>query len=698
MGVQFWREARIDPESERSLKPRRLEQLTSQPRAVHPLVMSLRAVLFFFKMVSVRFPAIRSIPLLLLLSPLPFLWAQEPTEPPRNEPVVNSIFPMGGQPGTTLEVEMRGSNLAGAYAVGFEDDVLQAEVKKVEEIKPDEKKTEDEETEEGEPKTSLTLYRVLLRLHIDSAATTGTHALRLVSLLGVSNAVPFLVDPDPVSVEMRTPHNTPNRAQRVDVPVVISGKISEAGEVDYYDFEVIEGQYLLLEVISKPFGVPSPEITGFKSQISLYQPTGSWFDPHRGTWLTSSRDEPTSDDSFPQNSRLIYQFTEKGRYLAEVSGKAGPDSSYQFRIAPTLSPRLPKRDEEPAHASDFLWRERGFRRPIEPDRLQSLWSRTVRVPSPETIDDVASTSLSGGGERAASPPSGDPVPVTAMHAVREHEPNDTNSQALQLRVPSLIEGAIERPGDIDCFQFRVKPKQRLAFEIQTPGEEPPQFNPRLEVISREGHTVLTNVYSRIARNFTWYRKTIESKTIYTFEQGGEYYLQIRDFTSRFGDPSFVYRVLIRPQVPHLGDFEVIQNVPVLSPGTGFMEKSRLDRINLQDGKAKKLVVLTDQEEGFAGQTVLSVEGLPPGVQAFSATVIEPDQGPPVDEGDKDRFLPKTSIAMLMLLASPDGETTPMPQLIRIMGRPVVEGKPGEPLLVGTVPLMVVRSTETTIGN
>ncbi len=304
----------------------------------------------------------------------------------------------------TLEVEMRGNNLTGAYAVWFAEDAFQAEVMKVEEIRQDEKKKEEEEKGKGESKTSPTIHRVLLRMDIDSAAKTGTHALRLVSLLGVSNAVPFLVGPGPISSEIQSPHNTPDRAQSVGVPMVINGRISEAGEVDYYAFEAMEGQHLLLEVISKPSGVPSPEITGFKSQIALYQPRGSWFDPRRATWLASSRDEPTSNNLFPKNSRLIYRFPKTGRYIAEVSGGGGPDACYQFRIALTLSSRLPKRDEGPAQVVDLPWQERGFQRPIEPDRLTRLWSRTVRITNPETVGGNTNTSLLGGEERAATPP------------------------------------------------------------------------------------------------------------------------------------------------------------------------------------------------------------------------------------------------------------------------------------------------------
>ena len=51
----------------------------------------------------------------------------------------------------------------------------------------------------------------------------------------------------------------------------------------------------------------------------------------------------------------------------------------------------------------------------------------------------------------------------------EKEPNGTAGEALEILLPALVEGAIERPGDTDIYKFKVSDGQSLAFEIETPG-------------------------------------------------------------------------------------------------------------------------------------------------------------------------------------------------------------------------------------
>jgi len=200
--------------------------------------------------------------------------------------------------------------------------------------------------------------------------------------------------------------------------------------------------------------------------------------------------------------------------------------------------------------------------------------------------------------------------------------------------------------------------------------------------------VVTNLYKRIGRAFTFYSKTVEPKTTYRFEHGGRYSLQIRDFSSRHGAADFVYRILIRPQIPHVGETEVCWE---RSKNPGNVEqKTPVDRINITAGEAKRFIVLAELEEGFTGNLAVTVEGLPRGVDASSGTEVGPERSAPVDEGDKSRFVPKSSMTTVLLLAAADAPETLMPHLIRITARPVVEGKIGLPLPVREIPLMVVR--------
>lgn len=592
-----------------------------------------------------------------ILAPLLFLLvvylpaAEEET--PSGDPEILSIFPQGGNPGTDIQAEVRGTNLDGAYAVWFDDDAVQARVQKVEKICLDPGKTY-----VREPLKSQTGNHVLLQIDVSDTAGVGSHSLRLVSPSGVSNALTFWIHADPVIRESREPHHRPDQAQPVSVPTVIQGRINREGELDYYELQVTARQPLAFEVIAQPDLDP---------RLVLYEPGGSWFDPHR------TREVAFAAHDGGESTRLTHRFHQAGRYLVQVGSnfsQGNPDFIYQLRVTRDDGVDSEDRTTSPVMASD--WQERDFTRKIVPDRLQILWSRTVQTPADDSESGKNTASDPSEGKTSAGEPEGR-LPATATPLViREEEPNETASQALELSLPTVIEGVIDQPGDMDHFKFEVKSGERLVFEIETPDSVSPRFHPRLGILDGEGREFLTNIYRRLVRQFQFYTKTVEPKTVYTFELGGEFTLQIRDITSSYGDPSFIYRVLIRPQIPHVGEVEVTE-----------------DRINLVPGEARKLTVMTGQEEGFGGEIALTMENLPPGVVALPGTEVEPDRGINPDEGPKERFLAKTQKATIMLVARADAPATAMPRMVTMMAQPIVGGKPGAPLPVAEIPLMVV---------
>ena len=264
----------------------------------------------------------------------------------------------------------------------------------------------------------------------------------------------------------------------------------------------------------------------------------------------------------------------------------------------------------------------------------------------------------------------------ALSPIREREPNERTDQALKVSFPLLIEGAIGRPGDIDSFTFTVKDGERLAFEIETPATAPPFFNPRVGIVDGDGIEFLTNIYREDGPAVSVLQKTVEPKTVYTFELGGEYTLQVPISVLATEAPALFTGCLIRPQIPHVGELELKEK-----------------RVNLTQGEAKKLTVITGQEEGFSGEIALRVENLPPGVEVFPGTEVEPDGGINPDEGPKERFVAKSQKATILLMADREAPLTTWPRFLRIAARPVMEGKLGAPLPVGEIPLMVVKGAD-----
>ena len=591
----------------------------------------------------------------LLLAVVP-LWPQDKKDSPAEEPEAISIYPLGGERGATLNAEIRGNTLDGAYAVWFDAEGVNAQATKLEVVEGAETEPRESSREDSKDKAGEQRLRVLFQ--IASAAKPGTYFCRVVTPRGVSNAVSFQVNAEPTINEAVEAHNTPDLAQPLLFPLIVNGRIDKQGELDYYKFQITSPAALTFEVVSR---VGEPELT-------LYEPTGSWFDSNRLTRLAVSY-EPTSTRNLT-NPRLTYDFEKSGRYFVVVGG--GGSSAYQLHIrreAPTDVQELDPREWR----ITAKWQERAFTRRLGKDHLQKLWARTV-----QTSPSQRSSGTGGGSGQTAR------LPVLPVHqfseapssgavtTVKVVEPNDTVEQAREVPIPSLIEGAIEQPGDVDIFQFKVSSGQRLVFEIETPQKEPPLFNPRLGVFDKDGSEFLTNVYKRSGRGGISYVKTVEPKTVYTFELTGTYWLQIQDATSRYGDPGFLYRVLLRPWIPRVGELRLHE-----------------DRVNLVRGEAKKLRVTTEQEEGFSGDIAVSVEGLPAGVETFPASEVEPDRGPPLDEGEKERFRAKSNTVAVLLVARADAELTSMPRRIRLVAQPVIGGVVGKALLVAEIPIMVV---------
>jgi hypothetical protein len=295
-------------------------------------------------------------------------------------------------------------------------------------------------------------------------------------------------------------------------------------------------------------------------QITIYEPAASWFDP-RAVRRLAFNDEPDTA-SKNLNPSLTYRFDRKGPFLATVGaflGRGGPDCSYQLRIVPAAQRGIPMTTPKLAHKLDGGWEEHSFARELGLDRLTALAARTaistetMSPGRPESkVANVALTAVSGAPEvdRPGAKPATHVVPVA------EGEPNRALNQAREISLPALIEGTIDRPGGVDHFRFRVNDGTRLAFEIETPAKPAPFFAPRLAVFDQRGQEVLNNIYAFVQGSGEFIEKVVEPKVISNFEQGGEYLLEVRDLTFRSGGPDFRYRVLIRPQIPHVSRIDV----------------------------------------------------------------------------------------------------------------------------------------------
>ncbi len=598
--------------------------------------------------------------------------------PEKKNPRLNSMAPLGGHSGSSLDFRLRGEDLRGIRAVWFDCDRLTAEVKQVKEIVLEKTKYSAKLQSPGQ--------EVLIRATIADDAAVGAHSMRLLTEWGLSSPLTLLVSDREVVGEQSVPHHKPASAQPLDLPANLNGKIGQKGEVDYYAFNALENQELRFEVLVAGGLLAGSPIHFRDPELILYQPFTGWFESNARRLETrvESTALPLPSEGEISRPRLRHRFSKEGRYLVAVgslSQKGGDGHTYQLRITPVTS-KLQKPQGgwtyfKPAHAARFHdWQERGFTREIHSDRWQQLWSRAAGRPSgsPETAQ---SGKESGQPGRSPANPGFQGPSLAGFPVVFEKEPDEIVELAAAISLPVIVQGKVDAPGDVDHFRFAAKAGQKVAFEIRSGDRMAPGFSLWLEVLDSAGQTVCTNVYRTVQSNSAYWLKYLRSKTIFSFEEGGEYTLRLRDLTSRRGGAGFAYRVLVRPQVPHVG----------------VVTLAGEDHINLIPGEARQLKVTIEREEGFDHLVALHFENLPPAVQVLPTVAQDKKSGQakgPRGEVHRDRFFPQTQEVSLTLLADGSTPSRVLPQLVRLTARAVADGRAGRPFPVRDLYLTVVN--------
>ena len=547
--------------------------------------------------------------------------------PAQAEPQLSSIFPIGGPRGEPFEVEVGGNGFHDVFEVIFACPRLKATTRTV-------------------PTGKDSPPRLFMKVEAHAETPIGWHRFRLLAKHGLSRWWQVFIHDEPNVVEAAQPEGTP---QRVEAPCAIQGKIVEPGDADYYAIEVAAGEVLSFELHTTS-GLFQPGQNQFAApEFHVLETGGSWFDPTRSSVI---RCEDRSGFHFlPERPmtmlsvlpRFTHRFADAGVYLLRVTESGGFGSelySYQLRVRRAEIEWTSRRF---VCADPHRWREHEFHVPLKNDRLDRIWSRTAHEPE-------------GGRESLR------------LGAFVERE----GEEEMDVSIPVLIIGKVDAPGDSDVFPFTVADGDALAFEVRALKVERPQFFPRLVVEDEQGREVFNNTFRKLGGDGDDWIKSLEAKVLFTFEKGGRFRLRMRDITSRRGGPDFEYRVLIRKQVPHVGEVDL-----------------NVGRVNLGRGGSVRLDVDVHREEGYRDDLALDVLDLPPGVRILPADRVLPDTGPPFPAVEKERFVATMHSLSVLVVVDDDAAPTPRPQRARVVVRPLLNGKAGTPIVVQELPVMIL---------
>ena len=545
----------------------------------------------------------------------------------RVDPKLTSIYPFSGPRGSTFTATVRGSGLAAATSAIVENAPLNVVVEKV--------ASEPAPENTGRNRTPADL--VTLRIDVSDNAKAGRYPVRLVTRHGITNALPVHVVDLAVANESSGGHDSPDSAIGVtSVPSAFAGRLARRGEADLYKFSAKAGETLTFEVIS---GFPQVAAAGsaatvanFDPALSIFETEGSWFDSGRLKRIAHN-DEPVWVFGRPTDAHLVHRFTKTGHYLLRVeafAGQGGPDYSYQLRIAPGATPHTP-----PAPGSD--WAERVWTRRLDANRLNLLASRGGKAGNQNSIETYRAS-----------------------------------VEGTLFKLPGTVEGAISTPGESQRARFQLDSPADIVMEVETPAAAPPFFNPVVRLLNSSGEEVATNVFAGRGACSGAMNKSLQAKTVVPLRDPGEYTLEVRDATADLAGADFQYRVQVRPNIPHVGQVRI-----------------DADHLNFIPGEAKTMRVTFDREEDYRGAVMVVAEGLPAGLSAATGADFEPDKDEPLTAGKRERYTPRAERAVLVLSASNDAPASLQPQNVRVVVRPVADGKVGEVLASKSIYVMVV---------
>ena len=510
---------------------------------------------------------------------------------PIRQPAVRSVFPLVGQAGHSVSLELAGDFLDPKGTLRCECDDVKGTI-------------------QAGNALSLTVKMELL-----SSARPGPRIFYLETSRGTSNPFLFRVTHWPSQVE-REPNNRIEEAQEISVPSIVEGRVARLTDTDFFRFRAKAGEKLAFNVLT------ARNKAAGHATLSLLTVDGQRLAHNYSKFGT---------DPF-----LAYEFKEDGTYLLALTARRFADFftvvsddstiNWQYELAVGRSPILwslfPMGGRRGSTVgatlrADFLdpgaqpvFEGSGIRASLSPsaDPCNCKFSMSIEI-SPDAEPGVRYLSFPD--------ESGNLAPlafaISDTDEILEAEPNNGLRETQKVKPPVIINGKIQSPGDRDNFQITVDQDDSLTFAVDARGLGSFMTDPNLALVRVSGETTAfgddrcqkcPSFYTTIGR-----KEKLDSKFSHTFisanpndaDASGEYILQLLD-NSMEGGESHSYRLLIR------------KREPVFRVGVAA------GQVSGPCGGIAKVPVVVSHEEGFKGKINIEARNLPSNLITKTLTI------------------------------------------------------------------------------
>ncbi len=467
-------------------------------------------------------------------------------------PTANYIFPAGGQRGTTVSARIGGCNLSRAPRLVWSGTGVTAPT----ELQPTETVWFEgpvipqpaSQQKEDYPRDFAGA------LAIGADAPLGRQTWRLATSQGVTTAWGFIVGAFPEVVEQEFEGDAP--AVRVELPVTINGRIFPREDVDAWAFAAKAGQTVTCRVATSEFGSP------LDARIEVRGPNGQVL----GEQLPEGN--VTADLRFVVPADGDYQIR-----IHDIGFGGLQDHVYRLTVTtgPVLDAVYPLGGQR-GTATAFELRGANLAQAASTINLPATGTEFVlRLPEDQRAFGAVRLDLDDYSE------------------VLEIEPNEATPQTCL--VPTVLNGRIQSPGDVDTWTFAAKKGIEYDFEVRAARLGSP-LDAVVEITDAMGKRLVEADDSPGIQT--------DARLRWTAPADGEFRISIRDRLASRGDPRFAYRIRV-----------------VGAEQPEFTLASAIDTLILERGKTANLKVTLDRGPGFKEPVELSLVGLPAGITVTS---------------------------------------------------------------------------------
>jgi hypothetical protein len=423
---------------------------------------------------------------------------------------------------------------------------------------------------------------VTLQVVIAPGAAPGKRELRVATPQGLSNPLVFCVGQLPEftekeSISVVQPNaNQPAQAQisqaptdmRITLPATVNGRIKPGlprpqarsgepftpGEADRYQFQAHQGQDLVIAASAREL-IPylADAVPGwFQAVLTLYDANGN---------------------------ELAY------------------DDDYRFHPDPVLHFAVPRDGEYTIEIRDALYRGREdfvYRIAIgELPFVTSAFPLGGRAGSKTTVQltgwNLPATKLTIDAKHPLATPAN--FMVDTLPEGFEKEPNNSQSTAQRVKLPIIMNGRIDQPGDWDVFRFQGRAGEAIVAEVYARRLDSP-LDSVLKLTDAKGRQLAFNDdYDDLGAGLETHHA--DSRILTTLPANGTYYLYLGDIQQK-GGPEYTYRLRIGAPRP---DFDLR-----VTPSS----------INVSGGLTVPITVHALRKDGFSGDIALALKGAPKG--------------------------------------------------------------------------------------